>query len=241
MANDTEKWGALFPLAEQVSKKTIDGFEMPFEMLNLAGTEWPHEGGSIVRFNTRQGVLLFRDGAHENYGYFSPRDFASAAKKNALRAKTIPGAISLGRARAVLNKPLHIHLSIKGLWTDLRFYAETSEEALQMRDFLRNIYPESKINISENAVKLALTTAFSFNIFEALKDFHLLLPRQKRAIFTLSGIGLATIILAIMTPLKLIPSGFDILAFVLLIIALISLFPQLTPEPPKENTPSQEG
>lgn len=229
-SDDDKKWGALLPLAEEVSKKNIDGFEIPFELVNLKGYEWPHNGGPVAKYTTIHGFLLLREEAHENFGYYSPRDFASAAKRNLLRAKTVPGAISLGRTRSVAFKPIHIFLSINDLWSDLRFLAETSEEALQMRDFLRNIYPESKISISENAVKTILTNAFSFNILTAFTQFHTLLPRQKRAVWILLGTGLANVILAVITPLKLVPSGLDILAFVLLMITLFTLLPKLNPE-----------
>ncbi|MFZ5806061.1 MAG: hypothetical protein ACOY3I_02470 [Verrucomicrobiota bacterium] len=229
--SNLEKWNILAPLAEEVAKKTIDGFEIPFEAICFAASHWP-DGRPVIRYSIPSGILLFTEGAHANYGYNSAADFSKAARRGELYAKTAEGAVSLGRARKTLAKPLHIAVTMSKLWFSLRFLAENADEAGQIKSLLEKIFPSAKIEISDNPLELIMRGAFPINIFKAIKRLNMLERRQKVALTILFLMGLLTMILSLLFWFHVIKGWIDLIVCMIFLIMVIVLYPKLSPERP---------
>jgi hypothetical protein len=229
--NDLEKWKHLTPLAEEVAKKTIDGFEIPFEAICFAASRWP-DGRPVIRYSTPSGVLLFTENAHVNYGYDSASEFSKAARRGELYAKTPEGAVSLGRARKTVSKPIYVVVSMPQLWFSLRFLADTANEAGQIKSLMEKIFPSARMEISDNPLELALKGAFPMNIFKAVKRLGMLEKRQKTALAILFLTGLMTLILSLLTCFNVVKGWMDVVVCALFLIMILALYPKLSPERP---------
>lgn len=147
-----QAWGSLAPLAEKVAAGQFDGFELPYELASLTPVFWP-DGTQILRYRGR-GLLLFREPKYENYGYASSEEFAEDVKKSQVVAKSIEGAISIGRARLVSGQPLHLSLQLPELPVALRFLSQNMVEARMMQQELQSIFPMAKIRIARSELAL---------------------------------------------------------------------------------------
>lgn len=234
-----KNWGPLLPLAEEVTRGGLDGFEVPFEAVGFVPEEWP-DGLLVVRYVTPNGFLLFREGAHENFGYFSAKEFSSAAKRKDLRAKTPEGALSLGRTRLTEGKPVYISLLLKDLWINLYFLAESGEEAMQMRRILQRLVPDGTIRMSENLWRLLLMGGFHFDLISALQRFDELNQRQRRGLMVLGVLAMLCLFLIVAQLVGWIHGWFDILGILVFLVAVVVLFPLLSPHMEEVDGEGQE-
>jgi|GEM_PF-4964177 len=218
-SDQAKLWGPYQPLAEEVARGRLDGFEMPYEDSVWVAPCWP-DGKSIVRFPA-QGLIVFRYMAHQHYGYESERDFAIDLRKSMVVAKTVPGALALGRSRGIEGPPIHVAVSARQFNAHLRFVARTEAEAELMRAYLARLLPDATIRIDSNPYKIFFGQMWRYDFLDCMKNFHRLNPVRQRGVWMMFAAMLTGLLLAgfeMCGYIALGVSGWFCLAFVLIFL-----------------------
>lgn len=214
-----QSWGPLAPLAQKVAEGHLDGFELPYELSNLAPYFWP-DGTQVLRLRSR-GLLLFKDPNYENYGYTSLEEFQADVRKGEVPAKTVEGALSIGRARLIAGQPLHLSLQLPDVPIALRFLSQNMVEARAMRDQLQTIFPTASIRIAHSEFTLLFSQFFGAGKMIRISHFQALSSRKKKGLLILSGWAFLCLTLSILSLIGWISDWFEIIATALFAVIIV--------------------
>lgn len=126
-------------------KGGCDGFFWPYEGGRLSRFEW--EGGDkVVSYETKAGTLFLGEGDFRSYGFVDEADFAKAAKKGELTAKSTKGLLTIGHLRKFPETDRAVYFITPMERVKLEFPVTGPEEEADVRLFL------SELGISQKDV-----------------------------------------------------------------------------------------
>jgi hypothetical protein len=226
MNQSSATWGPLEPLAQEVAKNKIDGFCLSHELIHYVQKTWPN-GKPVVSYYVNGGVVFFVEGAYINYGYTVEKEFQHDLRQHQVRAKTAAGAISLGLARQFPEIPLYIQLNIPTLYTYIMFIAQAGDEAKQVQETLKTLFPEATLNILDRPPRV-LDVSEIPNFIQHFKKINTFSPGQKRIFINLAILAGICSVFSLLAFFGTIFSIISTIAFVLFVAYFILVLGQLS-------------
>lgn len=126
------------------SRGLCDGFLWPYECGRLPQFRWS-DGTEASRYETRRGTLFMHSPSVVAYGYREESDFARAARRAQLTARTTQGIITVGMLRSNPKCDHSVYMSREDCPVRLEFPVCTPAEEQEVSDTLRKNFPGSRV------------------------------------------------------------------------------------------------